>query len=154
MTTEEFVAGLTADKLRSVYSGKAGECCCGCSGAHTYNSKHVAEAGQDRGYEVTPDEVNDTVVERVLRKLQREYPTAKERTLRTSFVSVDVGSRVHILYLTHAATADLVAQLPAEALGGQRDVDLWRAWAKENLAAWDGMSVEEIHKELGRGEGT
>jgi len=154
MTTEEFVASLTVDKVRSVYSGKVGECCCGCAGLHTYSSAHVAEAAKARGYPVNENEVSDTVVLRILRKLQREYAHVppSSRFLRPTFVSVDVGRRHYIAYFTDAATRTFVGQLPAEALGGNAEVDAWRAWGKENLSDWNG--VEDIDAELGRGEST
>lgn len=60
------LADMSVDDVMSVYSGKAGACCCGCSGNYRYNSKHVNRAGKSRGYEVSADEVNDRQVKRVL----------------------------------------------------------------------------------------
>lgn len=58
---------LQVSDVSSVYSGRDGRCCCGCSGKHSYNSALVAFASKDRGYAVTNDEVNDRMVARVLR---------------------------------------------------------------------------------------
>jgi len=82
----------------SVYSGKHAKCCCGCSGKHSYASAHRAFASQDRGYEVTDEEVNNREVTRVLRLIQ-----ANEESLNADdgpcIVSVTVGKRVYVAYL-------------------------------------------------------
>jgi hypothetical protein len=55
------------NKVVSVYSGKEGKCCCGCSGNHRYASQHVKFASKDRGYDVSADEVNDKQVRKVVK---------------------------------------------------------------------------------------
>lgn len=60
------LADLTIDDVRSVYSGKAGKCCCGCAGKHSYNPAHVKEATKDRGYSIDENEINARQVKRVL----------------------------------------------------------------------------------------
>lgn len=77
-------------QVRSVYTGKAHKCCCGCAGKHRYSSLNVAQASADRGYEVTPDEVNDRQVVKVLRDVQNQdgfFPVERG----PGFFSVDVG---------------------------------------------------------------
>lgn len=66
----ELIAAITVADVSSVYSGKPG-CCCGCKGNHRYNSAHVASASKNRGYAVTPDEVNDRQVKKVLGVIQQ-----------------------------------------------------------------------------------
>jgi hypothetical protein len=60
---------MTVAEVQSVYSGKPG-CACGCRGNHRYNSQHVASASKNRGYAVTPEEVNDRQVKKVLEILK------------------------------------------------------------------------------------
>lgn len=88
---------LNPSNVMSVYSGRAGACCCGCKGKHHYNSSHVDEATADRGYLVTPDEVNDSQVTRVLRLVQANEPAVR---FEYGHVYAEVGSRVYIVYLT------------------------------------------------------
>lgn len=99
MTTKDEIAkieALKSEMIMSVYSGRNGKCCCGCSGKHTYSSKHVEAASKNRGYRVTPDEVNDGQVTRILHMIQA-YQTEAE-FYEDSFVSVVVGKRLYVAY--------------------------------------------------------
>jgi hypothetical protein len=51
--------------VTSVYRGVAGACACGCKGNYRYAKAHQKWAGENRGYEVTDDEVNDTQVKKI-----------------------------------------------------------------------------------------
>ena len=93
------IQNLTRDDIVSVYSGRAGKCCCGCAGKHTYNSKHVDVASKSRGYAVAPEEVNDTIVTKVLRTVQANEECIRVDLSSPPHVSVDVGQRRYILYL-------------------------------------------------------
>lgn len=87
--------------VQSVYSGKANSCCCGCCGKHYYASKHVVAAGKNRGYEVTPDEVNDRMVKRVVNIINGIYDgtaDGEKEFSENDFVSVVVGHRTYIAY--------------------------------------------------------
>lgn len=53
-----------ANVLR-VYTGKQG-CMCGCLGKYRATKASAEQAGADRGYPLTPDEVNEGQVTRVL----------------------------------------------------------------------------------------
>src|SRR5208282_2899370 len=64
------IASIKVSDVSSVYSGKPG-CCCGCNGNHRYNSQHVESASKNRGYAVTPDEVNDRQVVKVIGIIQQ-----------------------------------------------------------------------------------
>ena len=86
---------LTLDNVASVYSGKRGMCCCGCSGKHTYASALRAEASKSRGYEVRDEEVNDRTVKMIFNKLmQNEF----EKISETCY-SYETGSRLYVVYL-------------------------------------------------------
>lgn len=64
------------EKVVSVYSGKAGECCCGCSGKHTYASKYKNQGAFLRGYDFSENEISDAIVKRhvnTIMKLGGQY---------------------------------------------------------------------------------
>jgi hypothetical protein len=86
---------LTVEDVLSVYSGKAGHCCCGCVGKHRYNSAFLDEAGKNRGYAVASDEVDDKKVLKVLRLIKSGEHDAE---FETNNVALKRGNRVHIVY--------------------------------------------------------
>lgn len=111
------IASLTPSDIISVYSGKAGKCCCGCSGIHRYNSAYVTEASKRRGYPVRKSEINDVHLKKVLKIIQTlaDYPHPKYVSVRKNpqtgrsqyykvsrqptYVSVDVGcEKLYIAY--------------------------------------------------------
>lgn len=97
--------------VRSVYSGKPG-CMCGCRGKHSYAGAHREEAGQNRGYAVSDDEVNNAQVTRVLRAVQGalagrgRVDVARLEGSEVHFFA-EVGGREMVVYLTKAATERL-----------------------------------------------
>lgn len=103
MTREEQTAAIKAIKLRQVigvYSGKDGRCCCGCSGNHRYPSKYVRRAERNRGYAISPDEINDKQVARVLRLIQENAHAAEYSDgIISTLASIVIGTRVYIAYL-------------------------------------------------------
>jgi len=98
------VRALTTDDVMSVYSGKDGSCCCGCSGKHSYNPKHRVVAGRHRGYVIDDNEVNPAMVKKVLRIVQ-EDAAADMPTLDVDgfgygdYVSTVRGGRLYVVYL-------------------------------------------------------
>lgn len=97
-TTAAILAPFSADRIVSVYSGKAGKCACGCAGKHSYSSEHVEKASELRGYPVTADEVNNTQVKRVLRIIAGA-PTADDLEVGDTYVARVVGARQYIAYV-------------------------------------------------------
>lgn len=91
---------LTPDDVMSVYSGRAGRCCCGCSGNHRYNSKYRVEAGKHRGYEVDDEDINDVQLRRVLKIVQREpRPDPDlEHTQPSNHYSTVIDARLYVVY--------------------------------------------------------
>ncbi len=86
---------LTVSDVRSVYSGKKGKCCCGCSGTYYYNSSYQEEESKRRGYPIDDEEVSDKMVNKVLRKLQ----TDGENTVKGgNNYSMVIGQRLYIVY--------------------------------------------------------
>lgn len=95
------IQALTAQNILSVYSGKAGACCCGCKGKHYYASYKIEEGRSYRGYEVMPDEINDKMVIKVLRMIQANEDKAK---IDEEYICVGVGARTYIAYLCKSTT--------------------------------------------------
>lgn len=93
---EAAVQELQIADIMSVYSGKAGACCCGCSGKHRYASAHREVASKNRGYLITDDEVNDQQVRKVLRIVQSQ--AGKAESFGTGY-SVEQGARLYCVYL-------------------------------------------------------
>lgn len=87
-----------AAEVLSVYSGKDSKCCCGCSGKHYYAAAKVAAASKSRGYEVTPDEVNDRMIKKVVGIINKADDVDDERDAH-GFVSTVIGSRLYVVYL-------------------------------------------------------
>ena len=102
MTSEARIEGIKDIKLTdvfSVYSGKDGKCCCGCSGKYSYAKAHQAFASKHRGYAVTDDEINDKMVRKVYGLLLANLETAdycnSSETVSASFV---IGQRLYVVY--------------------------------------------------------
>ena len=84
------------ENVSSVYVGKSGKCCCGCSGTHWYATEHKDWATKDRGYEVTQDELNDDKIKRVFNKIVKNQDNLEYTT--KNFTSFDTGSTLYIVY--------------------------------------------------------
>jgi hypothetical protein len=89
------MARINLSSVQSVYSGKAGKCCCGCAGKHTYASATREQAGKDCGYVITDDEVSDKTVKLIVGKLQ-----ALDFEVCGGYVHATDGGRLYIAYLT------------------------------------------------------
>lgn len=83
-------------RIASVYSGKPGRCCCGCSGKYSYASKHSKWSSKDRGYEVQADEISDRSVKIIYNKIM-SFPES-ELDWNDDRVSIDTDTRRYILY--------------------------------------------------------
>ncbi len=92
----ENIQSITPDKVLKVYSGRPG-CACGCRGKYSYNPDRQQEGGEDRGYEVSDDELNARQVTRVLRLLQAEPST---EVIDDSILHATIGKRVYAVYLS------------------------------------------------------
>lgn len=91
---------LTVEQVVSVYSGKAGKCCCGCAGKHRYPAAKRAEASKSRGYPVRDNEINDRQVSKVL-NLVKEHAGKEgiETTTDETYASVEVDGRMYTVYV-------------------------------------------------------
>lgn len=91
-----WLLSLKSEQVPHVYSGRAGRCCCGCSGKHRYHSKHIAAENARRGYNIDAEEVNDRQVARVLAILQERV---REAVFGNNNVSVTVDERLYVVYV-------------------------------------------------------
>lgn len=94
---------LTTDNVLSVYSGKDGRCCCGCSGKHFYASAHVEAASKDRGYDVKPEEVSDKMIRKVIGILNAAKAEDVQR--HAHFLATTIGERLYIAYFKRGTLA-------------------------------------------------
>ena len=90
---------VSIDKVLSVYSGIDGKCCCGCSGKHSYSESTRKLASKDRGYEVTDDEINEKMVNKVMKIINE----AESVEYGGNNISTVVGQRLYIVYLKPGA---------------------------------------------------
>jgi len=89
------VLNLKTDDIFSVYSGKAGKCCCGCSGKHYVNPLRQKEAEAGRGYAYDAGQVSRAQVTRILGLLQAD-PGGCE--VESNYVALTIGGRIYIAY--------------------------------------------------------
>ena len=89
------------ERVASVYSGKDGACCCGCSGKHSYAAEHRAWASHNRGYEVTLEDINDRTVKTIVNKMNRNllYVVQDNENIVSMVLP---GERLYVAYLHHA----------------------------------------------------
>ena len=101
MTADEqtLLENLMPQDLFSVYSGKNGRCCCGCSGKHTYLTVNRVAAGLNRGYKVDDDELGDRTVKNVLRRLQRAHASGEEVNAGDNHFALVAGQRLRVVYM-------------------------------------------------------
>jgi hypothetical protein len=83
---------INIDNVRSVYSGKVGRCCCGCSGTHSYSSKYANEYSKKMGYEVT---VNDRMITKVVNIIKN----STEVEHGENYLATTIGKRLYIIYM-------------------------------------------------------
>jgi len=70
ITTHE-MPELKLEQIISAYVGKPHKCMCGCSGEYYYTKANQKLGSEERGYEVTDDEVNDKKVMRVVNRMTK-----------------------------------------------------------------------------------
>ena len=110
MVNIEKVLSVKLEDVVSVYSGKNGSCCCGCSGKHSYAAAHRDFTSKNRGYAVTDDDINDKQVRRVfgLMIANAEIADNFSDDAFGRHVSFVIGQRLYVVYLAPVA-AEAVA---------------------------------------------
>ncbi len=105
MTTEQakaFIASVTPDMVREVYSGKQG-CMCGCNGKYSVNPAHKKEADEERGYEQPSTARHMVMIKKVLGILQA-HPETMIDDGYIIYVPRHVGEeRNYVVYLCKSA---------------------------------------------------
>ena len=84
------------EKVKSVYSGIDGKCCCGCSGKYSYASAHREAAGKERGYPIDDEDINDRTVKLIVGKVLKSGVAEQERD---NLISAVVGKRLYLVRL-------------------------------------------------------
>jgi hypothetical protein len=82
-------------QVKSVYTGKPGQCCCGCSGIHRYTEANREWASKNRGYTVTDDEINERHVKKVVGIINANIVDA---IVDINNVSVEINGRLFVAY--------------------------------------------------------
>lgn len=95
--THEDIEKLRFEDIDSVYSGKAGRCCCGCSGTHWYPKRNFGEGKALRGYDIGLDECSDRAVKVALGKVKR---AARETPGLVTICFQEYSGGDHIAYET------------------------------------------------------
>ncbi len=86
--------------VASVYSGKPG-CACGCRGKYYYAKEFRAASSKERGYEVRDEEVNDSMVKKVVNLISRSVEEGLPLQYDDKeFKSIQIGCRVYTIYFT------------------------------------------------------
>lgn len=85
---------ISPDDIISVYTGRDGECCCGCAGDHIYHSTKQTEGSEHRGYAVGDDEVDDKKFQWIIDVINQALKTED----LGSCISTVVGDRIFIAY--------------------------------------------------------
>lgn len=89
---------LVIENVASVYEGKKGQCCCGCSGTHFYAEALREEAAKSRGYEVRDEEINDSAVERIFDKVMNAcYKDVLN--INDTCYSMTEGQTLYVVYM-------------------------------------------------------
>jgi hypothetical protein len=104
---------LNTDTVRSVYNGARYSCACGCSGRHSYPKRNANRGTEIRGYELGADEVSDTRVRNVIRKVEQIAAGQQDDDhdpeqdghidmVASDWVSAVKGNRMYVVYLEQA----------------------------------------------------
>lgn len=86
MTPRDTQIPIDVQKVKRVYIGKHGRCCCGCSGKYYCTSQHVDPATQNK--------VSDRMVKKVVDILNM----ATEVDRGQDYVSTVSGNKLYIAY--------------------------------------------------------
>ena len=97
-------------KVRQVYSGKDGKCCCGCAGKHTYASAFREECSKSRGYPVEDEDISDRTVRMIVKKVQAQIDIGNIQYEKKDFISTVIGERLYVVYFSDAAQAERTEQ--------------------------------------------
>lgn len=86
---------IAVENILKAYSGKPGACCCGCSGKYSYASANRTLGGEDRGYALENEDINDKELARIVRKLNGYLDQVEEAD---TYYALTLGKRLYIAY--------------------------------------------------------
>lgn len=88
---------IQVDDVISVYSGKDGACCCGCSGKHTYHPKYIGDT-RVRGYKIDKEECNLRTIKMILNKIKKNIDPQETIQMGGEIFTI-IGKRLYVAYL-------------------------------------------------------
>lgn len=91
------IKSIPFESVRSVYTGKARHCCCGCAGKYTYVKQYQEESSKSRGYPVEDHEVNTTAAKRIFNQIVNDPDAVYDEAY--GFISVETETRLKVAYL-------------------------------------------------------
>lgn len=68
----EVMPKIRIEDVLKAYSGKPDTCMCGCAGTYSYPKLRQKEGGEDRGYPVNDNEINDKRIKTIFNKFYNE----------------------------------------------------------------------------------
>ena len=89
---------INMNNVNTVYVGKPNACMCGCAGKYTYTKAGQVKSGEERGYRVIDDEVNDAKVQKIINKIRKNQNLGIE-VIEDYIYTVIVGKTQYTLYL-------------------------------------------------------
>lgn len=86
--------------INSAYIGKPNTCMCGCSGEYFYLKVNQEKAGNNRGYGVADEEINDKKVMGILAKITKNaYKGIEVIENRNKYIfTLILGNKQYTLY--------------------------------------------------------
>jgi hypothetical protein len=85
-------------RINTAYIGKPNTCMCGCAGTYYYTKDGQVKSGEERGYKVTDDEVNDKKVQKIIKKIRKNEKLGIE-VIENYIYTVIIGNKRYSLYL-------------------------------------------------------
>jgi hypothetical protein len=92
MTREQALA-LQPVNILSAYSGKAGECCCGCAGKHYY----ARDMKDYRGGGTPKDLAN---IKRILAIIQCDIAEGGSDLICDIYIATEIGNSLYVAYIS------------------------------------------------------
>jgi hypothetical protein len=91
------------EKVLKAYEGKKDKCMCGCSGNYYHTKSKQEEAGKERGYKVTDDEINDDKVAEIADIINIAPNSAMEVDTEVddkyTYISATIGKKLYCVWV-------------------------------------------------------
>lgn len=96
------------EEIASVYSGRAGACCCGCAGTYRYPSTTKPEEfKKSHGYDLSKENINDVQVKRIMKLINLALAN-NDCGIDDggSYIALETEKRLYIIYFKEAGKDD------------------------------------------------